>query len=178
MGVDYLHKGSDIVFWSISSLLALTHRGRVRRTAPSHYLNQCWIIVNWTFETKFSQILNAIHGRKQGPGGDSSSNALPENRHFFYKTCKIYVLFTQRSFDISRHHFHICNFAVIRYQLLWPNCCKTSTFGDIKAVTTQVWSGDHQQSERRAFTQTKPWRLRDVGLLPRIIYIFSFKKWI
>ena len=44
-------------------------------------------------------------------------------------------------------------------------------------VTTQVWSGDHQQSERRAFTQTKPWRLRDVGLLPRI-EIFSFKKWI
>ena len=35
-------------------------------------------------------------------------------------------------------------------------------------VTNQVWSGDHQQSERRAFTQTKPWRLRDVGLLPRI----------
>ena len=28
-------------------------------------------------------------------------------------------------------------------------------------VTTQVWSGDYQQSERRAFTQTKPWRLRD-----------------
>ena len=42
-------------------------------------------------------------------------------------------------------------------------------------VTTQVWSGDHQQSERRAFTQAKTWRLRDIGLLP-IIEIFSFKK--
>ena len=107
---------------------------------------------------------------------------------------------TQRSFDISRQNLHICNFAVIHYQLLWPNCCKTSTFGDIKAITcdsacrgnygtsawprsmhepstviTHVWSRDHQQSERRAFTQTKPWRLRDVGLLP-IIEIFSFKK--
>ena len=44
-------------------------------------------------------------------------------------------------------------------------------------VTTQVWSGDDQQSERRAFTQTKPWRLCDISLLPRI-EIFSFKKWI
>ena len=42
-------------------------------------------------------------------------------------------------------------------------------------VTPQVWSGDHQQSERGAFTQTKPWRLRDGGLLPRI-EIVSFKK--
>ena len=35
------------------------------------------------FEIKFSQILIAIHGRKQGPGGDSFSNALVENRQFF-----------------------------------------------------------------------------------------------
>ena len=87
------------------------------------------------FGTKFSQILIAIHGHKPDPGGDSSSNALVETRHFFYKTCEIYVLFTQRSFDISRQNLHICNFAVIHYQLLWPNCCKTSTFGDIKAIT-------------------------------------------
>ena len=55
--------------------------------------------------------------------------------NFFYKTCKNYVLFTQRSFDISRQNLHICNFAVVHYQLLCPNCCKTSPFGDIKAIT-------------------------------------------
>ena len=55
--------------------------------------------------------------------------------YFFYKTYNIYVLFTQRSFDISRQNLHICNFAVIHHQSLWPNCCKTSTFGDIKAIT-------------------------------------------
>ena len=38
--------------------------------------------------------------------------------NLFYKTCKIYVLFTQRSFDISSQNLHICNFAVIHYQLL------------------------------------------------------------
>ena len=36
-----------------------------------------------------SQILIAIHGRKPGPGGDSSSNALVENRQFFIS---IYLL--------------------------------------------------------------------------------------
>ena len=113
-------------------------------------------------------MLIAIHGRKQGPGGDTSSNALVENRYFFYKTCKIYVLFTQRSFDISRHNLHICNFAVIHYQLLWPNCCKTSTFGDIKAITcdnacrghywTSAWPRSmHEPSTHRDYSSMKRW---------------------
>ena len=30
-------------------------------TAPSHYLNQCWNIVNWPLGTNFSEILIGIH---------------------------------------------------------------------------------------------------------------------
>ena len=37
----------------------LTHWGRV--THICHYLNQCWYIVNWTFETNFSEILIEIY---------------------------------------------------------------------------------------------------------------------
>ena len=29
-------------------------------SAPGHYLNQCWTIVNYTFETNFSEILIEI----------------------------------------------------------------------------------------------------------------------
>ena len=29
-----------------------------RRTSPSHYLNQCWIIVNWTFWNKIQSNFN------------------------------------------------------------------------------------------------------------------------
>ena len=32
----------------------------VAYSAPSHYLNQCWIIVNWTPENKFRVNLNGI----------------------------------------------------------------------------------------------------------------------
>ena len=45
---------------------ALTHRGRVThicvskvtRSVPSHYLNQCWNIVNWTLRNKLQWNLN------------------------------------------------------------------------------------------------------------------------
>ena len=45
---------------------ALTHWGRVThvcvskvtRSVPSHYLNQCWNIVNWTFRNKLQWNLN------------------------------------------------------------------------------------------------------------------------
>ena len=45
---------------------ALTHRGRVThicvskvtRSVPSHYLNQCWNIVNWTLRNKLKWNLN------------------------------------------------------------------------------------------------------------------------
>ena len=88
--------------------------------------------------------------------------------NFFYKTCKIYVLCTQRSFDISRQNLHICNFAVIHYQLLWPNCCKTSTFGDIKAITcdnacrghygTSSWPRSmHEPSTHCDYSSMKRW---------------------
>ena len=88
--------------------------------------------------------------------------------NFFYKTCKIYVLFTQRSFDISRQNLHICKFAVMHYQLLWPNCCKTSTFGDIKAITcdnacrghygTSGWPRSmHEPSTHCDYSSMKRW---------------------
>ena len=96
--------------------------------------------------------------------------------------------------DRSIFPVKICTYATllsytIRYQgnNLWQCMPRASVMGPARdpaacmnhqlTVTTQVWSGDHQQSGRRAFTQTKPWRLRDVGLLPRI-EIFSFKNWI
>ena len=83
----------------------------------------------------------------------------------FYKTCKIYVLFTQRSFDIPRQNFHICNFDVIHYQLLWPlNCCETSTFGGIKAITCDkcmpraLW--DQRVTPQHAWTINSLWLLK------------------
>ena len=69
----------------------------------------------------------------------------------FYKTCNIYVLFTQRSFDISRQNLHICNFAVIHYQLFWPNCCKTSTLVDIKAITCDNACRGHYEIQDSRF---------------------------
>ena len=49
--------------------------------------------------------------------------------------------------------------------ILGPAHDPTACVNHQLTVTTQVWSSDHQQSERRPFTQTKHWRLRDVGLL-------------
>ena len=78
------------------------------------------------FETKFSQILIAIHGRKQGPGGDSSSKALVENRQFFFTK---HVKFTSFSLnDRSLFPVKICTYATLLSYTI-------STFVDIKAIT-------------------------------------------
>ena len=80
---DSLHKGPMtqsfdfvVVVIELKKLLILTHWGRVTHIcvskltiigsdngfvawpAPSHYLNQCWIIVNWTLRNKLQWNLN------------------------------------------------------------------------------------------------------------------------
>ena len=43
--------------WTWSEMVRLW---LVAYSAPSHYLNQCWVIVNWTSITNFSEILIKI----------------------------------------------------------------------------------------------------------------------
>ena len=62
--------------WDMGCSVSVTHWGRVHMhicickltiigsdngLAPSHYLNQCWNIVNWTLRNKISEILIKIH---------------------------------------------------------------------------------------------------------------------
>ena len=138
-----------------------------RWTTPSHYLNQCWIIVNWTFWNNIQSNFNR-NSWAQTRTWRGFLNALIENRHFFLQNMQNLRPFHSTIVRYFPQNLHICNFAVIHYQLLWPNCCKTSTFGYIKAITcvnacrghygTSAWPRSmHESSTHCDYSSMKRW---------------------
>ena len=55
--------------------------------------------------------------------------------NFLYKACLLDCLLTQRSlyFASKLAHMYLCSI-LAAHKSFWPNCCKTSSFGDIEAI--------------------------------------------
>ena len=75
----------------------------------------------------------SILGCELGPGGDH--HALGENRRFssqnMFTSLYPFNSVIVRYFPSKFAHMHLYG---IRYQWLWPNCCKSSSFGDTGAM--------------------------------------------
>ena len=109
------------------------------RTAPSHYLNQCWIIVNWTVWSKIQSNFN----RNSSVGANPALAGIPlvtlslKTKFFFFTK---HVKFTSFSLnDPSIFPVKICTYAtLLSYTISYfdQTAVKlSSTFGDIKAIT-------------------------------------------
>ena len=77
--------------------------GLVAYLAPSHYLNQCWVIVNWTPENKFQWNLN---------------------RNFSFEKMHLKLLFAKMAAILSRGRW-VKLAQVILENLYWNHFCRS-----------------------------------------------------
>ena len=100
----------------------------------THFMALSWWLPKWAWG-QLRIWIHSILGRELVLAGSPLTNALGENRNFFYKTCLLNILLTQWLLCIT---VKICTYASLRhtlhYQSLWPNCCKTGSFRDIEAI--------------------------------------------
>ena len=87
-------------------------------SAPSHYLNQCWDIVNWTLGNK----LQWNHNRNLYIfiQENTQKNVVWEMAAILSRPQCVNSAIAQY-FLSKLAHMHLCG---IHYQGLWPNCCK------------------------------------------------------
>ena len=83
-------------------------------SAPSHYLNQCWVIANWTLRNKIQRNFN--QNTKQFIHGNASENIV----------CKIATILSRGRWVNKRILSDV--FWTMAMQFLWKLCCQWLIF--------------------------------------------------